>query len=118
MTIGERVKKLRDERGMLQGALADKVNVSQQTISRIELDETPMTSDVLANMAKFFRVSADYILGLSKVRVCVDQQERHIERLDGLYELIRPYDELTVKNKKIACKMVECLLEAQIEETS
>lgn len=37
MTFGERIKMLREERGLSQGQLAEKLNVHQSHISRIEI---------------------------------------------------------------------------------
>ena len=45
---------MRTERGLRQGDLAEKMNVSQQTISRIENGENVLPSDILIHLSKIF----------------------------------------------------------------
>lgn len=62
MTFGEKLYRLRRERGMSQEALARDLHVSRQAISRWELGEVvPDTENVLA-VSRLFGVSTDYLL--------------------------------------------------------
>ena len=62
MTFGEKLYRLRKERGMSQEALAQELGVSRQAISRWELGEVaPDTGNVLA-ASRLFGVSTDYLL--------------------------------------------------------
>lgn len=56
------IKYLREQRHMTQQQLGDMVGISQQIISRIELDRSKIQIDVLIKLADFFNVSTDYIL--------------------------------------------------------
>jgi transcriptional regulator with XRE-family HTH domain len=62
--IGNNIKRLRTERGMTQKALADKLFVSAQAVSRWENNEVEPSITTLTELAKIFGVSADEILGL------------------------------------------------------
>ena len=61
---GERIKELRTEKGMTQGKLAELLQCNQQTISRYELEQIDLSTEVLISLCHIFKVSADYLLGL------------------------------------------------------
>lgn len=63
MTIGERIKELRIERGLLQRELALKIYFSQSQISNWEKGATEPSANALLKLADFFEVTADYLLG-------------------------------------------------------
>ncbi len=60
-----RLKELRERRGISQRELAELLNTSQQQYSKIERGKTDLDGRKLAALSKYFRVSADYILGLN-----------------------------------------------------
>ena len=60
-----RLKDLRREMGLSQQALADKLNVSQQTICKYENNTNEPNIDMLEAMADIFDVSVDYLIGYS-----------------------------------------------------
>lgn len=57
-----RVSELRKKAGLSQSELGEMIGVSQQTISKYEHADVNVPSDILARMAKFFKVSIEYIL--------------------------------------------------------
>lgn len=62
MTFGEKLHRLRRERGLSQEALAAELGVSRQAVSRWELGEVVRdTANVLA-VSRIFGVSTDYLL--------------------------------------------------------
>lgn len=63
MTLGERIRKLREERNMTQVELAEKVNVTKQAICSCENDINSPRPVVLARIADALDCSADYLLG-------------------------------------------------------
>lgn len=58
----ERLKELRLELGLSQQALADRLNVSQQTICKYENGMIEPNIDMLKTMAALFDVSVDYLI--------------------------------------------------------
>ena len=59
MTIGEKIQKLRKQRGLSQEALAEKVTVTRQTISKWELGQSTPDLDFIAQLSDIFNVSSD-----------------------------------------------------------
>ena len=62
MTFGEKLQKLRARAGMSQDALAERLNVSRQAVSRWERDETMPETDKIVPLADLFGVTTDYLL--------------------------------------------------------
>lgn len=96
-----RIKELRQERGMNQNELALKMNVSQQTISRIENGETSLPADLLVDLSKYFSVSVDYILYLTEYRRMPEQQIEFNRIQERNYEFCRIYEKLSERNQKL-----------------
>ena len=63
-----RLKELREEKGMKQLELAAILSVSQNTISRYEGGERDLNTGTIAMLCKIFGVTSDYLLGLSAQR--------------------------------------------------
>lgn len=62
------VSDLRKEFGWTQAELANRLNISQQAISKYEKEERDPDIDVLIRIAKLFNVSSDYLLGITNIR--------------------------------------------------
>jgi len=60
----ERLKELRIEKNLSRQQLADLIFVSVRTISYWELGQRECNLEQLANLAKIFNVSTDYLIGL------------------------------------------------------
>lgn len=62
MTFAEKLYNLRTQYGYSQEALAEKLNVSRQAISKWELGTTLPETDKMIVISDFFDVSIDYLL--------------------------------------------------------
>ncbi len=62
MTLGQKIKKLRNDKGLTQKDLADQVHVTFQTVSKWENDENEPDVSTLRELAKLFGCSLDYLL--------------------------------------------------------
>jgi len=58
-----RIKELRRDRGWTQRDLANKMNVSQQTIGSWEVGRAEPNAEALTKLSELFEVSIDYLLG-------------------------------------------------------
>lgn len=69
MNKGERIKKLREENGYTQDAMAKALKTTKQTISKYELGiVTNIPSDRIEAIAKLFNSTPEYILGWEQVQ--------------------------------------------------
>ncbi len=64
-TFGIRFKELREEENLSQLELSKRLNVSQSAIAKWEKFRTEPTASAIVSVAKYFGVSADYLLGLT-----------------------------------------------------
>ena len=62
--FGKRLKELRLENNISQVQLADIFNVRQSSIADWERGVTETDFETLIKLAKFFKVTSDYLLGL------------------------------------------------------
>ncbi len=60
-----RIRELREDSDKLQKDIAKLLNTTQQHYSKIENGATEITADRIVILAKYYGVSADYILELS-----------------------------------------------------
>lgn len=66
MKYGEKLKLLRNKRGLSQKELTDRLNLNRSTYARYETSTTQPDYDTLKKLADFFNVSTDYLLGHDK----------------------------------------------------
>ena len=75
MTLGQKIKKLRNEKNLTQKDLADQVHVTFQTVSKWENDENEPDVSTLRELAKLFGCSMDFLLSESEE----EQKEEKVE---------------------------------------
>lgn len=63
--LGQRLKELRNERKLTQKQVAEALNLNSVTYLHYEKSQREPSLEVLADMAKFYNVSVDYLLGLT-----------------------------------------------------
>lgn len=64
MIIGKRIKELRLERNLSQLKLAKAIGVDKRAIIFWEQEVNEPKASYIVNLAKYFRVTSDYLLGL------------------------------------------------------
>ena len=81
------IKQLREDAGFSQSALAKKLNVTRSTVNAWEMGLSAPTTQYVVDMARLFRVSADYLLGLStEMTLVLDGLEEEEKKI--LYSLV------------------------------
>lgn len=125
MTVGERIKEVREKTGMSQVDFADKINVSKQTLYKYENNLiTNIPSDKIESVAKVGGVSPAYLMGWEEIdsrfsgREASDEIYRkfadNIERHHGKEkELLEVYNQLSDENKDKTLQYSKGLLSVQ-----
>ena len=104
MTFQNRLKQLREENNLTQLELAQKFNITSQTISQYERGIRTPDFNLLNSITDFFGVSVDYLLGRTDIKnfndnnASVDKEES---------SLIDDYKKLNSIGKKEAEKRVK-----------
>ena len=60
-----RIRDLREDKDLTQKEMADILHCSQQVYSNYELGQRDIPTEILIRLAKYHRVTTDYILGIS-----------------------------------------------------
>ena len=68
MEFGDKVKKLRTDRGLNQTVLAERLGVRKSIISAYESQMRMPSLDMLVKIALEFSVSVDWLLGLERTK--------------------------------------------------
>ena len=92
MDIGRVIKELRQKRGITQEELSDTLRVSIQTISRWENGANAPDLSMLPQLALYFSVTTDYLLG--------------VERNETMAKLIKTTETFELASKQEAEEMV------------
>lgn len=62
MAFGEILTTLRKSRGMSQEQLAEQLNLTRQTISKWELDQSTPDMEYIIKLSDLFGVTTDYLI--------------------------------------------------------
>ena len=107
---GNRIKILREEKGLNQRELAKELSISPSAIGMYERDFREPNDEIKLKMAEYFGVSVDFLLGKSDVRnpekIEVDMDEVDVAFASGIKGL-------NETNKMIIKSTLEALLAKQ-----
>lgn len=96
MSFSENLKKLRKENKLTQEALAEKLDVSRQAVSKWESDTGYPEMDKLILIAKIFNVSVDWLLETELGR----QEAVPKKTNESMKSLIEKLDEVWRRSKQ------------------
>ena len=66
LTIGEKIRFLREEANLNQTQLGKALTITQRKLSYIECDQYEPSIEDIRAVCNYFKVSADYLLGIQK----------------------------------------------------
>lgn len=68
MTYAQKLRDLREERGLTQAQIADVLQTSQQYYGKYENEQRPLPINHLITLCRYYNVSSDWVLGLRDKR--------------------------------------------------
>lgn len=77
--LGINIKELRKNKRMTQKELADVLHVSQQTIGSWETERAIPGADTLEQLADYFDVSTDYLLGRKENDIKITNNDKQVD---------------------------------------
>ena len=63
-----RIKELRTEKEMKQQDLANRLKIARTVVSKYELEQVDLSTDMIRRLCEIFGCTADYLLGMSDQR--------------------------------------------------
>lgn len=106
MVIENRIKQLREKRGLTQGFLAAELDITQQKLSKYERDITSIKVNMLKKVADYFNVTTDYLLKTSDVKKDVVGIIKMNEMLEKCYELVEVYKDLDQYDQEMVMEII------------
>ena len=83
MDLGKKILELRKKENLSQEQFADKINVTRQTISKWELNETTPDIKQVKELSRLFKISLDELTE-NDITTLVMQKASNTEKLAGL----------------------------------
>lgn len=92
MTFGEKLKKLRNESGLTQDELAERLYVTRTAISKWETNKGYPNIESLKTIASFFSITVDDLLSSDEILTIADEEQkqarkRFIDLIFGLLDI-------------------------------
>ena len=76
--LAQKLKELREKKGISQAELANVLDVAQQTVASWEKEKSSPNYDILQNIADYFHVTTDELLGREKPEYFIDKETARI----------------------------------------
>ena len=102
-----RLRELREARHMSQQKLAIELNITQAAVSKYELGLSEPDVAMLKNIANYFQVSVDYIIGMSDSPAQITTADMPAEEI----KVVRDYRRLNSVQKEKALAYIQGLLQ-------
>jgi transcriptional regulator with XRE-family HTH domain len=119
LTLGDKLKSLREQRGWTQSQAAERLGISSQVVSNYERDYRSPDKETLSRIAKVYNCSLDWLLGVTDNPERIDDpspSDKKDKPTDELTTIMfHKWDQLDERRRKQALKIIE-LLEQEADE--
>lgn len=105
--LNERLKELREDAGLSQKELADKLNVARTTIASYETGKSSLSIDILIRYADFFNTTCDYLVGRTNCKDYKITSSNEIEFIHNKNVAINTNNEAISLLKKALDKLID-----------
>lgn len=112
--LGSRISELRRKRNLTQADLADRLNMSTSSIAMWEVGKRDPDSEKLTELANFFNVTTDYLLGLSSEHSSPKTEPQNVE--PEIRAIQRAAKNMTQTDKKKMLNMIKAAFEEAFSE--
>jgi len=97
--FGDMLSELREDRGLTQKQLAEVFHISNSSISSLETGYRAPSVDMVISLARYFDVTADYLLGMSDCSLSPSVLYEHIAPEVTVAEVISMLENLNETQK-------------------
>jgi transcriptional regulator with XRE-family HTH domain len=104
-TIGQRVARLRKEKGITQKEMAEMLGVTQPVVSDYEHDELRLHGELIVKLAEILGASANEILGLEKNGKTAGGMKNR-----RLYRRVEAIDKLPKRDQEALLRTIDAFL--------
>lgn len=95
--IADTIKSLRQRSGLTQSDLAKKLNITRSSVNAWEMGISIPSTQYVVELAQIFKVSADYILGISRDNI-INIASLTEEQTKIIFSLIKYFNNENEKN--------------------
>lgn len=108
-TLGQRIARLRREKGMTQAELAERLKVSQPVVSDYENDVIRLPVDVVVQIAALLAASTDELLGIKAPTARSSGDSSSIKNR-RLYRRMQEIEKLPRRDQEVLLRTIEAFI--------
>ena len=110
MKIGDRIKKLREENGLMQQDVCNTLDIEQSTLANYENNRRVPKTDILIKIANYYGVSLDFLVGMTDNRFnsykgCLKDLNKFLQQSEIIFD--GDTYKLTDKDRDLILKALE-----------
>jgi transcriptional regulator with XRE-family HTH domain len=98
MKIGDRMKRLREEKGLIQQDVCNALDIEQSTLANYENNRRIPKTDILIAIANFYGVSLDYLVGRTNIKTDIPHRPKDLNKFLQQSEIIFDGDTYNLTN--------------------